>query len=137
MGKNLVIIGSDFSENGIKNIVRLNPSWTDSNAWIARSGSTFGTLLRSIIFKASNKIELPRGRDTLKYTRCVYTTQAGQSSGFGLLFWDSSDSPISGDVIPKGTSGVTVEEISIPSNAVYVSFTYFMETDTPFSAEVL
>ena len=137
MGKNLVIIGADFSENGIKNIIPLIPSWTDSKAWAAVDGTYFGQLRNSIQFKASNKIELPIRRNTLKYTRCVFTTSSGGDSGFGLVFWDSSDNPISGDTVPIGERGVTIEEISIPSNAVYVSFSYFMETDIPFSAEVL
>ena len=133
MGKNLIIKGADFSANGI--FAPLSPLWTDSKAWVARSSLvTFGTTATSSQFKASNKIALPGGATSLKYTRCIYTTSGGVSSGFGLVFWDNNGGALSGDEIPAGTRDVTEVEISIPSGAKSVSFTYFMSTDVEFSA---
>ena len=135
MGKNLVILGADFSANGIKTPINLNPNWTNNQAWVAEL-ATLGDLSSSSIFKTSNKVELPLDAAKLYYTRCIYTTSGGGPSHFGLVFWDSNDEPIVGDPFPTGERGVTEVEISIPATAKYVSFTYFMETETPFKAIV-
>jgi hypothetical protein len=136
MGKKLIIKGADFSENGI--FVNLLPTWTNSKAYVSDSSSaTFGQLSNSSQFKASDKIELPAGVGSIKYTRPVYTTSAGYKSGFGLVFWDATNTAISGDDIPKGDRDVQVVTISIPASAKYVSFTYFMDTEVEFFASPL
>ena len=137
MGKKLVILGADFSENGISVGIPINVGqWTNSKAYVSNNNTSnpLGRILNSSVFKISDKVELPNGVRSIKYTRPIYTTGAGQKSNYGLVFWLNATTPISGDDIPMGTRSVEEVTIEIPANAVYVSFTYFMDTDVPFVA---
>lgn len=133
MGKKIIVKGADFSANGFMEPEVLSPTWTDSKALVARDSSQdYGDAKTSTTFKISNKLDVGQHL-TLTYTRPNFTTGGGVQSGYGTVFYDSSNNPVGGDEIPKGT-GVMVVTINIPENAATVAFTYFMETEVSFSA---
>jgi len=116
-------------------------TWTDGKANIADSNdANFGSAGTSSAFSITDKIDISAfvGK-TLTYTRWVVGTGASANTKkYGLVFYNSSNAAVSGQQVDVSGEGGFSEtsEITVPSNAKYVSFTFPKTEKTNFSAYV-
>lgn len=139
MGKSLIIKGADFSANSMGRLVSLTSlfTWTDEYAIVANTDSAnYGNVMASTAFKASNSVSvLVYQGATMQIASCKYKTSNGQQSPYGIVFYNSSDEPISSYQFPlysAGSGGTGIGEtisLTIPANASYVKATYFTATN--------
>lgn len=130
MGKRLIIPNADFSANAIDgiftDITNIITAWT-SGAYSANNGNT----LSSSVFKRSSaKIDVSAyvGKE-MRVTFCSYTTGSLAESLYGIAFYNSSSTFISGLKFPKnenvaGSAKTYYIVAKIPAGTKYMGVTY-------------
>lgn len=123
---------------------------TNLFTWEAGTYNSNGGNSSSSVFKRSSTIDISAyAGKTMKITWCAYNSSTGgQTTYYGLFFYDSNNTKISGVRVPKATgygssTGYSIDdyEIEIPSNAAGFKTTYFADsvsfTISPFSCKVI
>ena len=146
MGKSLIIKGADFSANSMGRLVSLTSlfTWTEGYAVVANTGSaSYGNVATSTAFKASNAVSVSSYQNaSMQIASCKYKTSNSQQSPYGIVFYNSSDQPISSYQFPlysAGSGGTGIGEtitLTVPATASYVKATYFTAANqTAFGAQ--
>ena len=97
-------------------------TWTEGGAIRHDTGAVYA---QTTIYRYSNALNVsPYQGRTMQYTRIKRANDSAQN--FGLAFYDSRGTYISGQSVDYNTSnGYEQQEITIPSNAATVRFTFY------------
>jgi hypothetical protein len=107
-------------------------TWTEGGAIIHDTGEVYA---QTAIFRYSNALNVsPYQGRTMQYTRIK--REGSQARKYGLAFYDSEGTYISGQSVDYNTSnGYEQQEITIPSNAATVRFTFYTADSSKMTTE--
>ena len=128
MGKKLVMLGADFSANGMLYQIT---DITSSFSWETGTFDGGGVNKASNAFDRSNAVDISSYvGHTMRVAWCDYKTSGGeQATYYGLIFLDADSDVISISKVPLGTGSNSMgkclsKDITIPNNAVTFKTTY-------------
>lgn len=148
MGKRLIIKGADFSANAVDgiftDITGMFNSWS-AGTYSANNGNSGSS---STVFKKNAKVDVSAyaGKE-IRFTKVNYTTSSLNESLYGLAFYNSSNTFISGIKFPKnenvaGSAATYFAIGTVPQGTKYIGVTYLNDAKIeeidglPFKIEV-